>query len=85
MPLLFLIRLACVQFPFQVSRPEEVIYVSVLKATGLIEAELTPPLSANGKYAPTQTAIVARITDDGMAELERLREVQQKQRKARAQ
>jgi hypothetical protein len=85
MPLLFLMRLAYVQLPFQVIRPEEVIYVSVLKATGLIEAEFIPPLSANGKYAPTQTAIVACITDEGMAELERLRDVRRKQRKARVQ
>jgi hypothetical protein len=85
MPLLFLMRLGNVQFPFQVIRPEEVIYVSVLKATGLVEAEFIPPLSANGKYAPTQTAIVACITDEGMAELERLREVRRRQRRTRAQ
>jgi hypothetical protein len=85
MPLLFLMRLAYVQFPFQVIRPEEVIYVSVLKATGLIEAEFTPPLSANGKYVATQTAIVACITDEGMVELERLREVRRRQRRARTQ
>jgi hypothetical protein len=85
MPLLFLMRLACVQFPFRVIRPEEVVYVSVLKATGLIEAEFTPPLGANGKYVPTQAAIVACITDEGLVELERLRAVRQRQRRARAQ
>jgi hypothetical protein len=85
MPLLFLMRLACVQLPFQVVRPEEVMYVSVLKATGLIEAEFTPPLSSNGKYVPTQTAIVACITDEGIVELERLRDVRRKRRRVRAQ
>jgi len=74
MPRLFLMRLACVQFPFQVIRPEEVIYASVLKATGLIEAEFNPPLSPNGKYVPTRTAIVICITDEGMAELKRLQD-----------
>lgn len=82
MPLLFLMRLAYVQLPFQVNRPEEIIYVSVLKATGLIEAEFTPTLGANGRYTSTQTAIVACITDEGMAELDRLRDVRQKQRQA---
>lgn len=81
MPLLFLMRLALVDLPLKVFRPEEIMHVSVLKATGLIEAEFTPPLRSNGKYVPTQTAIVICITDEGMAELERMRDVR-RQRKA---
>lgn len=40
MPLLFLMRLQQVQLPVRVADPEEVRYVSVLLATGLIEAEI---------------------------------------------
>ena len=68
--------------PLRVIRPEEVIYVSVLKATGLIEAELAPPLSPNGKYVPSRTAIVVCITDAGMAELKKLQDERQHQRRA---
>lgn len=74
-------RLAFAELPLKVSRPEEIMHVSVLKATGLIEAEFIPPLNSNGKYVPTQTAIVMCITDEGMAELERMRDVR-RQRKA---
>lgn len=84
MPLLFLIRLACLQFPFQVIRPEEIAYACVLKATGLIEADLTPPLSPNGKYVPTRTAIVISITDEGMAELKRFQDERTKRWKCPA-
>lgn len=72
MSLLFLMRLACVELPFRVIRPDEVIYVSVLTATGLIEAEFNPPFSPNGKYVPSRTAIVVCITDAGMIELKNL-------------
>ncbi|WP_241027079.1 hypothetical protein [Variovorax sp. RKNM96] len=42
--------------------------MSVLKATGLIEAEIHA-LESTGQYAPSQVATVTCITEEGMVEL----------------
>ena len=66
MPLLFLMRLLHTQLPVQVVEPEEIRDVSVLMATGLIEAKMTA-LQPEGLYAKASMATVESITDEGLA------------------
>ncbi|MET3443503.1 ribosomal protein L40E [Variovorax paradoxus] len=72
MHLLFLLRLQHVELPTEVVRPEEIKHVSVLKATGLIEAEIAPAIDPSGKFNVARTAIVTAITDDGITEIAKL-------------
>ncbi|CAN7692100.1 hypothetical protein [Variovorax paradoxus] len=74
MPLLFLMRLQQVQLPVRVADPDEVRYVSVLLATGLIEAEINA-LGSSARYAASQVATVIRITEDGLAEIAKMGDV----------
>ncbi|WP_431113371.1 hypothetical protein [Variovorax paradoxus] len=74
MPLLYLLHLQTAALPKLVTRPEDVQYVSVLKATGLIEADLTPASDPAGKYQVARTATVTRITEDGIVEINKLLE-----------
>ncbi|MET3915176.1 hypothetical protein ABID97_001958 [Variovorax sp. OAS795] len=68
MPLSFLSRLQRVQLPVSVTDPEEIRKVTVLIATGLIEAEFNVVRSHEVRDAnPVPT--VTRITEDGLAEL----------------
>jgi hypothetical protein len=71
MPLLFLIRLLHAQLPLRVADPEEIRAVSVLLATGLIDAEIKA-LDSTGRYAAPRAATVIRIKEDGFAELARM-------------
>ena len=68
--LFFLMRLLHAELPFRVDRSEEIKFVSVLKATGLIEAEIVPAFEPTSAFAPAQIASVIRITEEGMAELD---------------
>jgi hypothetical protein len=72
MPLFYLLSLQHVTLPKVVTRPEDVQHVSVLKATGLIEAEIAPASDAAGKYNAARTATVTRITEDGFAEINKM-------------
>ncbi|SFQ33456.1 hypothetical protein [Variovorax sp. 770b2] len=69
MPLYFLMKLKHVQLPLRVNTPEEIRLVSVLKATGLIEAEIHA-LESIGRYIPSQAATVICITEEGTAKLD---------------
>ncbi|MBT2334683.1 hypothetical protein J7E49_12300 [Variovorax paradoxus] len=71
MPLLFLMRLQQVQLPVRVANPEEIRHVSVLLATGLIEAEIRAS-EPTGRYAASSVATVTRITEDGLAEIAKM-------------
>ena len=73
MPLSFLYRLKHVQLPVRVVEPEEIRHVSVLLATGLIEAEITT-LKPGAPYVPSRLATVIRITKNGHAELAQMSE-----------
>ena len=68
MPLMFLIRLLNTQLPVRVAEPAEIRDVSVLLATGLIEAEITT-LKPTSPYVGSRMATVTRITEAGRAEL----------------
>ncbi|MGJ3699964.1 hypothetical protein [Variovorax sp. AFSI2.2] len=72
MPLFYLLSLQYVALPKVVARPEDVQHVSVLKATGLIEAEIAPASDSAGKYNVARTATVTCITEDGMAEINKM-------------
>ena len=74
MPLLFLMRLLRTQLPVQVVAPAEIRDVSVLMATGLIEAKITT-LQPTGLYTPTSMATVESITDDGLAEIAKMGDI----------
>jgi len=68
MPLFFLLRLQHVQLPVRVTDPEEVRYVSVLLATGLIEAVFVS-IRSRTRHCVEQVATVTRITEAGLAEV----------------
>ncbi|MEJ1127100.1 hypothetical protein V9L20_05950 [Variovorax sp. CCNWLW225] len=72
MPLFYLLSLQTALLPKVVTRPEDVQYVSVLKATGLVEADIAPASDAWGKYHIARTATVTRITEDGLAEINKM-------------
>ena len=59
--------------PLHVTDAQDVRRVSVLKATGLVEAEIDPAFDPGGNYRLAQAALVVCITDDGHAEIESLR------------
>lgn len=73
-PLWFLMRLRHEQLPICVVEPSEIRYVSVLAATGLIEAQMGA-FPATGRYAAPSLATVTRITDYGRAEIARIGEL----------
>jgi len=68
MPLFLLLRLQRVQLPVRVTDPEEVRQVSVLVATGLIEAEFAT-IKSRVRHAVERVATVTRITEEGLAEI----------------
>lgn len=83
MPLTFLMSLQHASLPKRVVIPEDVRHVSILKATGLIEAEIAPALDGSGKYKNARNAIVTRITKEGMAEINRMRTEESRSKLAR--
>jgi hypothetical protein len=66
MPLSFLVRLQHEEFPVRVVEPEEIRHVSVLSATGLIDANI-PALHPTVRYASPRLVTVTRITEEGRA------------------
>ncbi|WGT63738.1 hypothetical protein [Variovorax paradoxus] len=74
MSLLFLMRLQHVQLPVRVACPEELHHVSVLKATGLIEAEFASR-RPTARYVSSRLATVLRITENGLAEIAKMGDV----------
>jgi hypothetical protein len=68
MPIFLLLRLQRVQLPVRVTDPQEVRQVSMLVATGLIEAEFEA-IRTRDRRAIWHVATVTRITEEGMAEL----------------
>jgi hypothetical protein len=73
-PLWFLMRLRHEQLPICVVEPSEIRYVSVLAATGLIEAQMGG-FPATGQHAAPTLATVTRITEYGRAEIARIGEL----------
>lgn len=71
MPLFCLMRLQHACFPLRLDKPEDVRRISVLAATGLVEAEFNAPAALRGSYVAPQIAVVKGITSDGLQELAR--------------
>jgi hypothetical protein len=69
MPLFCLMRLQHARFPLRLDRPEDVRRISVLAATGLVEAEFAAPAANTGAYVAPQVVVVTGITNDGLQEL----------------
>ncbi|MGJ7590869.1 MULTISPECIES: hypothetical protein [unclassified Variovorax] len=61
------------RLPMHVTDAQDVRRVSVLKATGLIEAAIDPAFDTGGSYRLAQAALVVCITDEGHAEIDNLR------------
>lgn len=73
MPLTYLLRLEHVRLPLHVTDAQDVRRVSVLKATGLIEAAIDPAFDPGGNYRLAQAAMIVCITEEGLSEIERIR------------
>ncbi|MFS2206337.1 hypothetical protein ACCD11_17425 [Variovorax sp. Varisp36] len=73
MPLSYLLQLEHARLPMHVTDAQDVRRVSVLKATGLIEASIDPAFDTGGSYRLAQAALVVCITDEGHAEIGNLR------------
>jgi hypothetical protein len=74
MPLWFLLQLQHEELPVRVFEAGEVRSVSVLAATGLVEAEIGA-LEATARYAPSRAATITRITEHGHAEIARIEDM----------
>jgi hypothetical protein len=72
-PLTYLLHLEHARLPLHVTDAQDVRRVSVLKATGLVEAEIDPAFDPGGNYRLAQAALVVCITDDGHAEIASMR------------
>ena len=71
MPLWYLLQLQHEEMPVCVLEPGEIRHVSVLTATGLVEAEIGA-LEATARYAASPAATAMRITEHGRAEIARI-------------
>jgi len=72
-PLTYLLHLEHARLPLHVTDAQDVRRVSVLKATGLVEAEIDPAFDPGGNYRLAQAALVVCITEDGHAEIASMR------------
>ncbi|MEZ2295178.1 hypothetical protein [Variovorax sp. RCC_210] len=71
MPLFCLMRLQHARFPLRLEEPEEVRRISVLAATGLVDAEFGAHPTLRGSYVAPRIVVVKGITTDGLQELAR--------------
>lgn len=68
-PIAYLCHLLQETLPTKVTEPRELKLVALLKATELIEAEISAANGAHRGYLSIRAATVTRITDSGMTEL----------------
>ena len=73
MPLTYLLKIAHGRFPVEVSLAQEIKCVSILKATGLIEARISPAVGGGGLYQRSDTAVIFGITAEGRREISSMR------------
>lgn len=71
MPIEYLLEIENAPFPFRVKAPDVIRHIAVLKAVGLVEAEIYPPLDLRARFGDYQLAVVSGITAQGRAELVR--------------
>ncbi|MGO4396340.1 hypothetical protein AB4Z46_33840 [Variovorax sp. M-6] len=73
MPMDYLRRIENAEFPLSVTDINEIGYVAILKAAGLVEAAVPLPYRDPDGTTVQAPAIVAEITQKGREELARLR------------
>jgi hypothetical protein len=71
MPIEYLLEIENAPFPFRVDKPEAIKYIAVLKAVGLVEADIYPPLDLRARFGEYKVAVVSGITAQGREELGR--------------
>lgn len=71
MPIEYLLEIENAPFPFRVDEPAAIRYIAVLKAVGLVEAEIYPALDLRARFGDYQVAVVSGITAQGREELGR--------------
>lgn len=74
MPLTYLLKIAHRRFPIEVTSALEIKRVSVLKATGLIEARISHAAGEDGTYRKAEIATVFAITAQGREQLFAMRD-----------
>lgn len=67
MPFNLLERLLAARFPLCVEDEEDIDKLFVLSATGMLEAEIPKLRRASGPHRYDGTAVVLRVTDQGIA------------------
>lgn len=71
MPIEYLLEIENAPLPFRVNEPGAIKFIAVLKAVGLVEAEIYPPLDLRARFGDYQSAVVSAITLQGREELGR--------------
>ncbi|SFQ68655.1 hypothetical protein SAMN05216567_12654 [Variovorax sp. OK605] len=71
MPIEYLLEIEHSPFPLRVKHPEAIRSIAVLKAVGLLEADIYPPLDLCARFGDYQLAVVSGITAQGREELSR--------------
>jgi hypothetical protein len=69
MPIEYLLEIEHAPFPLRVKQPDAIRSIAVLKAVGLVEADIYPPLDLRARFGDYQLAVVSGITPQGRAEL----------------
>jgi hypothetical protein len=69
MPLTYLLKIAHGRFPLEVTHAPDIRHVSILKATGLVEARISSAVGGGGIYRKAEIAVVFGLTDEGRREL----------------
>lgn len=70
-PIKYLREIQLLPFPIHVTDRVAIKRIVLLAATGMIEADIFPPLTMSARFRPHEAAVVSSITPEGRAELAR--------------
>jgi len=68
-PIEYLLEIEHASFPVHVRDPELIQAIAVLKALGCVEADISPPLDLRSSFRSYESAVVVKITSEGITEL----------------
>jgi len=68
-PIEYLPELEHARFPVHVRDPELIQAIATLKALGCVEADISPPLDLRSSFRNYESAVVVKITSEGITEL----------------
>ncbi|AGU49629.1 hypothetical protein VAPA_1c25290 [Variovorax paradoxus B4] len=68
-PIEYLLEIEHARFPVHVRDPELIQAIAVLKALGCVEADISPPLDLCSSFRNYESAVVVKITSEGITEL----------------